>query len=233
MSEEIRKITMKDTKIQAWSLDRLTPAENNHKKHSEESTQRLAKSLASVGQIQPVIVDKNGEIIAGHGRWMAAQHLGWEKIKVIQVPVSRAVAIEARIADNLMSNQEIDNNKLSAEIEELRLIVDSDDMDLGSMIMDDDLGKLLSMSVSDDYNLDQASLTNDILGASKSMTEETDDLLTEIEATELPLRKVFGFSSVTPSQARILKDFMAEVMAEGGEEDPSKALVKWVEGVMA
>jgi len=232
MSEEVRKITMEDTKIQAWSLDRLTPAENNHKKHSEETTQRLAKSLASVGQIQPVIVDKDGEIIAGHGRWMAAKHLGWEKIKVIQVPVSRAVAIEARIADNLMSNQNMDNDKLSIEIGNLKVLV-GEDFDIDNMILDDDLGKLIDMSTSPDNLMDETSLTDDILGSSKKMSEETEELLIEIEAGDLPLRKVFGFSTVTPVQARILKDFMAEVMAEGSEEDPSKALVKWVEGVMA
>lgn len=231
---ETRKITMEDTKIQAWALDRLKPAENNHKKHSDESTTKLAKSLADIGQIQPVVVDKDGEIIAGHGRWMAAQRLGWDKIKVIQVPVSRDIAIKARIADNLMSNQDIDHEKLSAELAELSDLTSLDDMDLdlGAMIIDDGLSKLVSMDRKEDYGLDEDALSEDILEDSKRFTKENDKIMDAAEGGETPLYKVFGFKSVTPAQARSLKDFMAIVMDERAEDDPAAALTGWAEEIM-
>ncbi len=231
---DTRKITMEDTKIQAWSLDRLKPAENNHKKHSDESTTKLAKSLADIGQIQPVVVDKDGEIIAGHGRWMAAQRLGWEKIKVIQVPVSRDIAIKARIADNLMSNQDIDHEKLSAELAELSDLASLDDMDLdlGSMIIDDGLSKLVGMDRKEDYGLDEDALADDIIEDSKRFTKENEKIMDEAENGVTALHKVFGFKNVTPAQARSLKDFMAIVMDERPEDDPAAALTGWAEEIM-
>ena len=231
---ETRKITMEDTKIQAWTLDRLKPAENNHKKHSDESTAKLAKSLADIGQIQPIVVDKEGEIIAGHGRWMAAQRLGWDKVKVIQVPVSRDIAIKARIADNLMSNQDIDQDKLLAELNELGDMSDLDDMDLNldSMIIDDGLKKLVGMDRKDDFGLNDDAFSENINDDAKRFTKENEKIMGDAEDGETPLHKVFGFKNVSPSQARSIKDFMAVVMDERAEDDPAAALTGWVEEIM-
>jgi len=226
-----RKITMQDTTIQAWSLDKLKPAENNHKKHSDESTTKLAKSLADIGQIQPVIVDKDGEIIAGHGRWMAAQKLGWEKIKVIQIPVSRDIAIKARIADNLMSNQNIDNEKLAAELNEL-ISMDLD-FDSSSLILDEDLAGLHEMNQKSDYGMDENALSKDILEDSRKFTEENEELMRNADKDLIPIKKLWDFSDVTPAQARTLRDFMAVVIDERPETDPAAALTAWVEEIMA
>lgn len=228
---ESRKITMEDITIQAWELDRLKPAENNHKKHSDESTAKLAGSLADIGQIQPVIVDKGGEIIAGHGRWMAAKRLGWDKIKVIQVPVTRDVAIKARIADNLMSNQDIDNEKLAAEISELMSL--NVDVDLESIIIDDGLAGLHDMRSKDDFGMDSEAISEDILEDARKFTEENEEIMKAAEGSAVPVRNVLGFNTVTPSQARTLKDFMAVVIDERSEEDPAEALAAWVNEVMS
>lgn len=225
-----RKITMEDTVIQAWTLDRLKPAENNHKKHTAESTAKLAKSIADIGQIQPVIVDKDGEIIAGHGRWMAAKALGLDKIKVIQVPVSREVAIKARIADNLMSNQNIDNEKLAAEIAELAKL--DVDIDLSNIIIDDDLAGLHGMNLKEDYGIDENALSGDILTDSKKFTEENEEMMVEAKDSKVLIRNVFGFNEVTAGQARSIRDFMAIVLEERPEDDAAEALTAWVEELM-
>lgn len=228
---DTNKIAMEDLSIQAWPLDRLTPAENNHKKHSDESTSKLAKSLADIGQIQPVIVDKDGEIIAGHGRWMAAQRLGWEKIKVIQVQVSRDVAIKARIADNLMSNQDIDNEKLAAELQELRDL--NIELDMDSIIIDDGLAGLHDMRGKDDFGMNDEAMSKDILDDARKFTEENDEIMEEAETSQVAIRNVFGFNTVTAKQARDMKDFMAVVLSERPEEDPAAALVGWMNEVLA
>lgn len=227
---ETRKITMDDLVIQAWELDRLKPAPNNHKKHSEESVGKLARSLADIGQIQPVIVDKEGEIIAGHGRWMAAQKLGWDKIKVIQIPVDRATAIKARIADNLMSNQDIDNTRLAEELNEL--IGLDVEIDMGGLIMDDGLAELHDMNVEIDFDMDETAVSDEIDRDVDDFSEENEELLETAGSREVPIRKVFGFNSVTPDQARILKDLMAQVMQETDEAEPADALVSWAEAVL-
>lgn len=225
---ETRKITMEDLSIQAWTLDRLTPAENNHKKHTDESTAKLAKSLADIGQIQPVVVDKDGEIIAGHGRWMAAQKLGWDKIKVIQIPVDRATAIKARIADNLMSNQSIDSNALMREWNEL-LDLD-EDVSLDTLIAEDGHKDLLN--VVDKIEISEADLMDNALESIDAFSKEGEEKADIISTTDTPLRSVFGFSNVKPRHARVLKDFMGMVIQETGEVEPDEALVKWVSEVM-
>lgn len=231
MSEpDTRKITMQDVTIQAWPIDRLKPAENNHKKHTAESTQKLAKSMADIGQIQPVVVDKDGEIIAGHGRQLAAKSLGWDKIKVIQVPVDRATAIKARIADNLMSNQNLDQEKLTAEISELGDLVG--DFDLGTMILDDGLAGLHDMNQEEDFGMDRAEISLDINSDVDKFSSENEEIMAAAGQTQSPLRKVFGFTEVSASQARTLKDFMAVVMSETGADNPADGLVQWVEEVM-
>lgn len=233
-----RKITLEDTKIQAWSLDQLKPAENNHKRHTEESTAKLAKSMADIGQIQPVIVDKDGEIIAGHGRWMAAQKLGWSKIKVIQLPVDRATAIKARIADNLMSNQNIDHEKLATELNELVALIGEEDQDLGAldlgvMIIDDALAGLHDMRQSDDFGISKEAFSSNILQDVEEFTREGEEKMAAAAAAETPIRRVFGFANVNMEQARIIKDFMTQVMHETGREDPAEAFVSWVSEVLA
>ena len=227
---EPRKITMDDLTIQAWPLDKLKPAPDNHKKHSKESTARLAKSLADIGQIQPCVVDKNCEIIAGHGRLLAAQSLGWEKIKVIQIPVDRATAIKARIADNLMSNQDIDQEKLTRELNEL-FQLDSE-IDMESLMIDDGLAKIEEINLDTNFRMDDGALMEDTNKEVGEFTENAEQDMAAAEDADTPLRTIFGFTKTTGRQARVLKDFMAMVMEETGHADPADALTVWVEEVM-
>lgn len=226
---EAKRIELDQLSIQAWDLDRLKPAPNNHKNHTEESAAKLAKSLADLGQLQAILVDKDCEIIAGHGRLMAARKLGWDKVKVVQLPIDRATAIKARIADNLMSNQDIDTTKLRAELEEV-LEIDGE-LDLGSLIADDGLEKLVDMDLK--IELDSSSISDDPLGDAETMANESEEIIREAGASDVKLAKVFGFDRVTSEQSITLKDFMAVVMDERSETEPADALVAWVEEVLA
>ena len=55
------------------SIDRLIPYINNARAHSEAQIKKLRSSLREFGFINPVIIDKNYNIIAGHGRVQAAK----------------------------------------------------------------------------------------------------------------------------------------------------------------
>jgi len=228
---ELRKITMDDMTIQAWDLDRPIPAENNHKKHTEESVAKLAGSMADIGQIQPIIVDKEGEIIAGHGRLMAAKKLGWDKVKVIQLPVDRATAIKARIADNMMSNQSIDQEKMLLELNELAGL--GDDVDLSLLFNDDKHADMIGAVLDVDLDMDFDAISQDIAGDVETFSEGGEESMKAADTADTPLRKVFGFSNVSPGQARILKDFMAQVMVEQPGLEPVDALTSWVEEILA
>lgn len=73
---------MSELKIQMWIVDDVKPYELNAKIHSEEQVAKIAESIARFGWDRPIVVDKNGVIIKGHGRRLAAIKLG-----LIEVPV--------------------------------------------------------------------------------------------------------------------------------------------------
>ena len=56
----------------------IRPYEKNAKKHPKKQIEQVAASIKEFGMNQPIVVDKEGVIIVGHGRYAALQHLGWE-----------------------------------------------------------------------------------------------------------------------------------------------------------
>lgn len=220
--------------VQAWAIDQVRPSANNNKVHDEKTTARLAKSMASMGQIQPVIVDNSGELIAGHGRTLAAKALGWEKIKVIQLPVDRATAIKMRLADNLMSNQIYDREMTAAELRELQLIDEDFDLIAESegLFIEQRMADLVITNLDDDYGIDGDAFSEDVTADVGAFAEDNERRLAMSEDAANPLKRAFGFATLNPAQTRVVKDFMALVMSETDETDPAAALVDWVQQVM-
>ena len=62
--------------IKKVGIDKLIPYVNNAKVHSEDQITRIASSIREFGFLSPVLIDKDFNIIAGHGRVMAARKLG-------------------------------------------------------------------------------------------------------------------------------------------------------------
>ncbi len=62
--------------IESWPLERLRPYAQNAKTHGPDQVARIAASIAEFGWTVPVLVADDGEIIAGHGRILAATELG-------------------------------------------------------------------------------------------------------------------------------------------------------------
>ena len=62
--------------IESWPLARLKPYANNARTHSEDQIAKIAASLVEYGFTAPLLIADDGEIVAGHGRLLAAQHLG-------------------------------------------------------------------------------------------------------------------------------------------------------------
>ena len=61
----------------------LIPYARNARTHSEEQVAQIAASIREWGWTMPVLVDERDEIIAGHGRVLAAQRLGLNTIPVM------------------------------------------------------------------------------------------------------------------------------------------------------
>ncbi len=109
-------------RIERWPIGRLVPYAKNPRLHSTEQVDQIAASMAQFGQTQLVVVDPTGEVIAGHGRILAAQRLGIEKLVVgVAVGWSDAQKRAYRIADNQLTlNSEWDVELLHAEVQELQ-----------------------------------------------------------------------------------------------------------------
>lgn len=97
----------------------ITPYTKNAKKHPKKQIEQVAKSIKEFGMNQPIVVDKQGVIIVGHGRYEALKSLGMEikpeYIKVVDLTEEQANAY--RLADNKLNESEWD---MSLVIEELK-----------------------------------------------------------------------------------------------------------------
>ena len=97
----------------------ITPYTKNAKKHPKKQVEQVAASIKEFGMNQPIVVDKEGVIIVGHGRYEALQHLGWEIkdewIKTVDLTEEQAKAY--RLADNKLNESDWD---MDLVIEELK-----------------------------------------------------------------------------------------------------------------
>lgn len=71
-------------KIEQWALKRLVPLVRNPRVHSDQQIEEIARSIMAYGFLIPLVVDlKRRQILAGNGRFAAAQRLGLERVPVI------------------------------------------------------------------------------------------------------------------------------------------------------
>jgi ParB-like chromosome segregation protein Spo0J len=102
-------------------LDSIVPYGENPKEHPQEQVDKIASSIQRFGWDQPIVVDGDGTIIKGHGRYQAAQKLGLDEVPVIEQPdLSDAEVRAARIADNRVAESEWNDELLATEFELLR-----------------------------------------------------------------------------------------------------------------
>ena len=71
--------------IEQWPIARLVPYARNARIHAEDQVAKIAASLVEYGWTAPVLVADDGEIVAGHGRLLAAKHLGLDAVPVIRL----------------------------------------------------------------------------------------------------------------------------------------------------
>ena len=66
-------------------VSELIPYANNSRTHSDEQVAQIAASIKEFGWTNPILIDGENSIIAGHGRLMAARKLGYDKVPTIQL----------------------------------------------------------------------------------------------------------------------------------------------------
>ena len=108
-------------KIEIADINSIKPYENNPKKLSEKAIEKVAMSLKEYGFRQPIVVDKDRIIVAGHTRFRASKKLGLKQVPVSIIDNLTPEQINAyRIADNRTAEEsEWDNELLKMEIKEL------------------------------------------------------------------------------------------------------------------
>ena len=140
----------KDWKPEIVWLDpkELTPYINNSKIHSDEQIDKLAGVIAEFGFTQPILVDKDKVIVAGHGRREAALRLNMSSVPVVFADHLDENQIKAsRIADNKLAlNAGWDDELLAVELGELNAA----DFDM-ALIGFDAAGLALAMGLEADF----------------------------------------------------------------------------------
>ena len=67
-------------RVEQWPIERLIPYADNPRLHSAADIEKIAASILKWGWTNPVLVDEQGVLIAGHGRVAAAARLGLKSI---------------------------------------------------------------------------------------------------------------------------------------------------------
>jgi ParB-like chromosome segregation protein Spo0J len=110
-------------KIEQIKVSDIKPYKRNNKIHSEKQINLVAESIKEFGFKNPVLLDKNNEIIAGHCRVTAAKKLKLEEVPCIYADDLTPAQVKAyRLADNKLAElAEWDFDNIKFELEELQL----------------------------------------------------------------------------------------------------------------
>lgn len=101
-----KRETIRDLRIETVPVSSLKPYANNPRTHSKQQIGQLADSIREFGWTNPVLIDDENGVIAGHGRLEAARLLGLEAVPVIRLSrMTRAQKQAYLIADNRLAEK--------------------------------------------------------------------------------------------------------------------------------
>src|SRR5277367_1447607 len=129
--------------IELWLIDKLIPWARNPRTHSDAQVAQIAASISEFGFNNPILVDTQAGILAGHGRLLAARRLGLTEVPVIVLDhLSEAQKRAYVIADNQLAlNAGWDEDLLRAELASLQ----AEDFDINLIgFEDEELRRLLA-----------------------------------------------------------------------------------------
>lgn len=196
--------TANNLKIELWPLEKVKPYENNVKVHDEDQVAKIAESIKKFGFDQPIVVDKDGVIIKGHGRTKAATLLGLKKVPVlVRTDLTEDEVKAARIADNRVAISDFDTMALQKELENINFDLHGifDDKELN--FLDADLGEIRPEGIVEDLYADI-----------EAKATETVEKLEETDKAKVKIQDALGFKEITGEEERTVARFMAKVEGE-------------------
>lgn len=152
-------------RIERLPISALVPYARNSRTHSDEQLAQIAASMREFGFTNPVLIDEQGGIVAGHGRVMAAQRLGMDHVPCLRLAgLTQAQRRAYVIADNQIAlNASWDDAMLRLELADLQAA---------------------------DFNLDllgfDADRLDELLADADEDTDETEGLTDDDEVPEAP-----------------------------------------------
>ena len=88
------------------AVSALQPYARNARTHSRRQIKKIAASIERFGFVNPVLIDENNQIIAGHGRVAAAKLLGWQEVPTLRIEHLNETEKRAYIlADNRLAEE--------------------------------------------------------------------------------------------------------------------------------
>ena len=109
-------------KVTNRNLSELTPYAGNAKKHDSTQIANVAESIKQFGFVQPIVIDRDGVIVIGHCRALAAKKLGMKEVPCVCVDDLTPEQVNAlRLVDNKSNESDWDYDLLADEIPDLDL----------------------------------------------------------------------------------------------------------------
>jgi ParB-like chromosome segregation protein Spo0J len=196
--------------VQQWPIGDITPYKKNAKIHDPKDILKLTESIQKFGFRGFIRVDKNGVIIGGHKRRLAAMAAGLKFLPVIvDSHLDDSEVKAARLADNRVHGANYDESLMQEELIVLKdLDFDMDGMGFETRELDFLTNDLTEMNI-------DALITN-LDEEVEEQTARTDQKSADAVDEEVSLGEAFGFKRVTIGQARVIGQFMSQLEEETG-----------------
>lgn len=207
-------------KVELMPIENIKPYDKNAKVHTESQVKSLVEVIKSQGWDVPIVVDRHGVVIKGHGRRLAALMMGLKEVPVIvRSDLTDAQVKAARLSDNRVAMGDFDVDLIRDELAGLK----DEGFDLGTTGFGDKeiammLGELDSIDITafdEAPNAPEASVSaSDAHGAAES----NDDSAKE---KALLVSDLLGFKHVPAKYKNDIVEFMAQIESaselKGGE----------------
>lgn len=193
--------------VKMMAPDQLVPYALNVKQHKDDQVEKIAKSIEKFGwRGNPIVIDDEGVILAGHGRRLAAIKLGLKQVPVeVVTNLSEDEKRAYRLADNRVAISDIDTDMFREELSTLNF-------DLGGMFDE----KEIDFSMADLGTMVDTNIVLDLSAAVDAQETATHEKVEELKGKRIPLHKVLGFKDIAGADQIHLTRFIALVEEQTG-----------------